>query len=553
MARTPLFRHLSRALALARVANATRRPAAEVVDLYRGLTRRDLVRAGALAGAGLALGCDRLRREKPATAAAAKGPREVAVVGAGVAGLTCAYRLMQAGVPVRVFEGQKRVGGRMWSQRDHFPEGLVCELGGELVDSGHETIRGLCDEFGLLLDDFEEDDPKLAKDVWFFDGRRIRDEEVVEAFRPIAAKIDEAWETVTGEIVTYAEPSGGEAIDRQSIAQWLDGAGATGWFRKLLDVGYTTEYGREIDEQSAWNLLMMIDTNPDPFRIFGDSDERFHIRGGNDQVPTKLAAALGDRVETGVRLAALARAADGSYRLSLDAGGTTREVTADRVVVAVPFTLLREVQLDVPLPPVKRRAIDELGYGTNAKLMVGFSERIWRTQGGSNGSVLTDLPFQLSWESTRLQPGKAGILVGFTGGRRGLEIATGTAEQQSEKLVTALERVFPGAAERRIGEIRFHWPSFPWVKGSYACYLPGQWTAFAGAEGERVENLHFAGEHTSYDFQGFMEGGAESGARAAREILVDLGLAEPEAEPEPAAAAGEEAASLRRAVVAALA
>ena len=129
-------------------------------------------------------------------------------MGAGVAGLTCAYRLMQAGVPVRVFEGQNRIGGRMWSLRDHFPEGLVCELGGELVDSGHETIRGLCDELGLLLDDFEEDDPKLAKDVWFFDGRRMKDAEVVEAFRPIAAKIDEAWETVTGEIVTHAEPNG---------------------------------------------------------------------------------------------------------------------------------------------------------------------------------------------------------------------------------------------------------------------------------------------------------------------------------------------------------
>ena len=142
--------------------------------------------------------------------------------------------------------------------------------------------------------------------------------------------------------------------------------------------------------------------------------------------------------------------------------------------------------------------------------MVGFSERIWRTTGGSNGSVLTDLPFQLTWESTRLQPGKAGILVGFTGGKRGLEMASGTAEQQSETFAAALERVFPGAAERRIGEARFHWPSFPWVKGSYACYLPGQWTRSPAPKGERVGNLHFAGEHTSDDFQGFMEGGARA-------------------------------------------
>ena len=358
----------------------------------------------------------RVKRETPRAA-----PREVVVIGAGVAGLTGAYRLHKAGVPVRVFEGQKRVGGRMWSLRGHFPENLVCELGGELVDTGHEAIRGMCGELGLELDDFDQDDPKVARDVWFFDGKRIPDKSVVRAFTPIAAKMDEAWETITGEMVTYNAPNGGESIDRMSIDEWLTQAGASGWFKKLLDVGYTTEYGLEIAEQSAWNLLMLIDTNPDPFRIFGDSDERFHIRGGNDQVPTKLAEALGDRVETNTRLDAITQGADGSYKLSLRSDATSRDVIADRVVMALPFSKLREVTVDVDLPPVKRKAIAEIGYGTNAKLMVGFSERTWRTTGKSNGSVLTDLPFQLTWESTRLQPGKAGILVAFGGGKHGLE------------------------------------------------------------------------------------------------------------------------------------
>lgn len=524
MARTPLFRLLRRSLELARVANATGIDAGELVERDRAAraetwSRRRLLATGATVGAGWALGC------RPKPAASGPGSSEVAIVGGGIAGLTCAWRLSQAGVPARIYEAQKRIGGRMWSLRGAFPDDLVCELGGELVDSGHATMHGLCAELGLALDDFAGDDPALATDVWWFGGRRVADAEVVEAFRPVAAAIDAVWEGMPGEVVTYREPNGGEAIDRMSLAEWLAGAGAQGWFRDLLDVAYTTEYGLEIAEQSPWNLLMLIDSTPDPFRIFGESDERYHVRGGNDLVPTRLAERLSGRIELEHRLEAVRTASDGGYRLHFSAPGGPHEVAAERVVLTLPFTLLREIELGVELPPVKRRAIDELGYGTNAKLMVGFSERLWRTAGGSNGSVLTDLPIQLVWESTRLQPGAAGILVGYTGGRRGVEAGEGTPAEQAERFARELDRVFPGVAALRLGEARFHWPSFPWVRGSYACYRPGQWTSIAGAEGERVGNLHFAGEHTSYDFQGFMEGGAESGTRAAEEILADLGLA----------------------------
>jgi monoamine oxidase len=555
MARTPLFRFLRRALALARAADAGRVSAAEAVELDRTgrLSRRELLAGTAVTAAGLALGCRPGGRSPgfplggPGGGASggAAGGGTVAVVGAGLAGLVCAHRLVQAGVAVRVYEAQRRTGGRMWSLRGRFPDGQVCELGGELIDTTHQSLRALCAELGLELDDFDRDDPRLADQVWFFDGRRIGAEEVVEAFRPLAARMDLALAAVPGGAVGHrlpadpAQRAAAEAIDRQSIAEWLDEAGAEGWFRTLLEVAYVTEYGLETDRQSAWNLLMLIDTAPDPFRIFGDSDERFHVRGGNDLVPAALAEALGERIETGLRLEALGTAADGRYRLSLApaAGdGGARQVTAERVVLALPFSLLREVRLDLPLPAVKRRAIERLGYGTNAKLMVRFDERPWRAPGGSNGSVLTDLPFQLTWESTRLQPGRGGILVAYGGGRHGVEMGEGTAAEQAERFAAHLDRVFPGAAALRTGQVRFHWPSFRWTRGSYACYLPGQWTGISGAEAERVGNLHFAGEHTSVDFQGFMEGACESGERAAGEVLADLGLPWP-VEREVAAAA----------------
>lgn len=533
MGKTALFSRLQRLFAVARIARRRGVPPSEAIEIARqavGPTRRQLVAGATLAGAGLALGCDRLRSLLPA--AARRGAREVAIVGGGIAGLTCAWRLTQAGVPVRIYEAQERIGGRMWSLTGAFPEGQVCELGGELIDSNHEKIRALAAELHLELDDLSLYEPRLLKDLYHFDGRQYSDAEVVEAFTPVAERIDAAWETVTGESVSYREPNGGEAIDNQSIAEWLDGAECSGWFRKLLDVAYTTEYGLETGDQSAWNLLMMIDTEPDPFKVFGASDERFHVRGGNDLIPRRLAEKLQGRIESGARLEAMTAKSDGDFRLTLRRGGGSFEIDAERVVLALPFTLLRDVRLDLSLPAVKRKAIAELGYGTNAKLMVGFSDRIWREERGpanrspgSNGSVLTDLPFQLTWEATRMQPGKAGILTCFTGGERGVELGQGTSAAQSERFARELERIFPGAAERRIGEARFHWPSFEFTKGSYASYRVGQWTTIGGAEGERVGNLHFAGEHTSVDFQGFMEGGCESGERVAAEILDDLGIA----------------------------
>jgi monoamine oxidase len=237
-------------------------------------------------------------------------------------------------------------------------------------------------------------------------------------------------------------------------------------------------------------------------------------------------ARVADAVETNTVLEAVRQRADGAYVCSLRRGGSSFEATTSHLVLAIPFTLLREVRLDVDLPPVKRRAIQELGYGTNAKLMIGFSERAWRTGRICNGSVVTDLPFQLCWETSRLQDGRSGILTNFTGGDHGVRIGQGTDVEQALQVVKALATALPGLEATREGmkQARFHWPSHPWARGSYASYLPGQWTGIRGAEGEPVGRLYFAGEHCSLDAQGFMEGGCESGEAAALEVLESLGV-----------------------------
>ena len=532
VARTPLYHILQRCLQEARVSLRTGLDATETVERVReartnrDISRRDFLAATAASAVLVTLeGCAPVGARRSVGAPAnARGDDPVLIIGAGIAGLTAAYHLRQANVPVRIIEAQNRIGGRMYSLRNFFPDGQVVELGGELVDTTHVHIQKLAARLGIVFDDLHVEEPGIRLDTFYFDGRIVPEQEVVEALAPVARAM--ARDLAKIEDVTHAKPNDAEALDRMSIAQWLDGVGLRGWIRKLIDVAYTTEYGLEPDRQSALNLLLMIEPTPGTFKIFGESDERYRVRDGNDRIPQALAAKLEDAIEMNTVLEAVSSGADGRYVASIRRGETSSTIRARDVILAIPFTLLRGVRLDLELPAVKRRAIRELGYGTNAKLMVGFSERVWRTRHASNGSTLMDLPGQLTWETSRHQQGASGVLTNFTGGRHGVALGTGTATEQAGMLVRDLDRVFPGVADARAGmrEVRFHWPTFPWTQGSYASYLPGQWTGFRGEEGRSVGGLHFAGEHCSLDAQGFMEGGCETGEKAAQAVLVRRGI-----------------------------
>ena len=520
MARTPLFSLLQRAARIARASARVPMPLDEFDHRGRALRvdagRRRLLQ-GASAGLVLA-GCHAV----PSTVRPSGD--EVVIVGAGIAGLAAAWRLRQAGVPVRVFEAQNRVGGRMLSLRDHFADGQVVELGGELIDTDHVRIRALAAELGLELDDLLAGE--TLHDTWYFDGRRIGEREIIEAFVPVAAAIERDVASLGEGDLDYRDANPAfRALDALSIAQWLDRNGVSGWLRKLLEVAYTTEMGLEPGEQSALNLLTFIGTDdPDAFRIFGASDERFHVRGGNDLIPQRLGERLGDAIESGSVLESV-RGDAGGYTLSFRRGAASMPVQASQVILALPFTLLRKVELSLDLPEAKRRAIERLAYGSNAKLMIGFDRRVW-CEHDANGASMSDLSYQTSWDTSRKQPGTAGILTNFTGGRHGVELGAGTPQQQAERAVADLEQLFPGIAAARSGQrqARFHWPSHPWTLGSYACFRPGDWSQLRGAMGESVGGLHFAGEHCALETQGFMEGGCESGELAAAAVLAQRGL-----------------------------
>jgi monoamine oxidase len=513
-----------RALHTARGAAARNMPVSEYSEALREqrsrFSRRQFLRlAAGTAGAVALTACPATERE-----------RDVVIVGGGIAGLHCAYRLRRLGVIAPVYDASTRVGGRIFTLRQHFPEAQSCELGGELIDTGHKTMHDLAEELGIELLDYNGDDPGLTRTLAHFDGRTLLPDKLLQGFMPIVEKVDAALGTMidANAPITYRNPNGAEALDQLSIRGWLDQQGipADDPARQLLEVAYTGEFGLETDVSSSLNLLTYISTSSARPELFGKSDERFRVKTGNDTFIQRLAEGLEpSQLHLEQRLVRLAELSDGRYQLTFQGAGGYAEVKASHVVLALPFTLLREVELHVLLPEPKRRAIYELGYGTNAKLMVGFSSRPWRTRYGSNGSTYTDMGYMQTWETSRLQPGASGIITNFVGGQRGVALGEGTPEQQASNFLEEFNRLFPGVSAAYNGKVaRMHWPTYPLTRGSYSAYTVGQYTRLAGAEIERVGNLHFCGEHTSLDAQGFMEGGALTGAMAATEVAEALAL-----------------------------
>ena len=495
----------------------------------RGPTRRALLTGAAAGAAALAL---------PRRARAAGQDPTIAIVGGGIAGLTCALTLLDKGIESTVFEASNRLGGRMFSNRTgYWAANQISEWGGELIDTGHATVQELCARFGLPLDDLLAAQPPGANEVYRVLGSYYSKAQA-------DADFDAIWQAVRADKQAAPFPTtfdsytaAGAALDHMSIFDWIESrvpGGHDSPLGQLLDVAYNIEYGAETMEQSALNLLYLLAFQPKPFdhtlAVFGESDERFHIRGGNQRLPEAIAAYLGDRVVTGHQLCRIKETAGGRYRLSFQRGNQIVEQVFDHVVLALPFSAYTFDYAQAGFDPLKRQAITELGRGHNGKLQLQFHQRGWRGTGPwpgvSGGSTFADTGYQASWEVTRGQAGTPGILVLYSGGavtdamRTTTSFATATdarVRADAQEGLTQLAPVYPGLSWNGKATQSI-WHKAPLFNSSYAFYRPGQYTTFAGYEIEPQGGVYFCGEHTSLDYQGFMEGGAYTGKQTGKAL-----------------------------------
>ena len=523
MPRTPLANQVQEMMSVVQESVERDVSTKQVIEERRAayVSRRDFLKLGLATTSALALS------SVTRMMAAAAAPR-IVVVGAGLAGLTVAYRLQQNGYLADVYEASDRVGGRCWTDRSSFSDNQIVEHGGELIDQGHTQIRQLAQELGLSLDSLLQAEVNGTEPSYYFDG----------AHYPYAQATDDlkqAWQKIHSDASAASYPTlfdnftqRGLELDHMSIIDWINESipgGINSKLGQLLDVAYNIEYGGECNIQSSLNLLYLLAySGQGQLRIFGKSNEKYHVRGGNDQIPARMAEALSGQIQLGHELTAIKQNTNGTFTLTFKNGRSSRDVTADKVVLALPFSILRS-SVDYKragFSDLKKTAIEEMGMGTNSKLHIQFSSRHWVGL-GSNGETFADTGYQNTWEVSRAQAGTSGILVNYTGGNYGATFGSGTPASRARQFLAQVEPVLPGITPKWNGKATIdYWQGYPWTKGSYSFWKVGQYTKFAGVERERQGNCHFAGEHTSIDFQGYLNGAVESGERAAGEILADF-------------------------------
>jgi len=480
------------------------------------------------------------------------GPRDgqspkVVIVGAGISGLGCAFKLWtQHGVAAQVFDANTCVaGGRIRTLRGYFDDEQYTELHAELISSEHRETRHLADLLGLELDDVIRFPPGSSTPVshFHFGDRNYTQAQLDEEWHEWAWELfHEAAFKVAPWPTTYATTNPEViALDRMNAAEWMERnlpGGTSTSFGTLCTTLLYDEYGGPIEEQSALNLIYLLgqdSTAEDASQPKGSpdltgTDEHWHVHGGNDQLISGTVAKLPPgTVQLGHSLEALRRRGVDGWTCIFRHDGRLVEVDADHVVLAIPFPKLRQVDLSqVDLPARQRQAIDEEPLGSNSKLQVQFSSRVWNAQGWTANYYSDDLA-QGGWETTVNQGGRSGILIALPGGesaaawgdRYGLMDHQGEApDHMVREFLDCFETYWPGTKDAYSGKAYYAWGAGdPNILGSYSYLKPGQYTAFNGLQGQRAGTVHFAGEHTSMDFQGFVEGALQSGYRCAMEIL----------------------------------
>ena len=540
MARTPLVRELQQLASEHRQASRERIPLAKVREGRVAISRRQLLKGGTAGAASLALAGP----WSLAQVAFAASPR-IGIIGAGISGLSAALRLQDAGFSSTVYESSARIGGRMHSDTSNWG-GQTSEWCGELIDQAHKTILHLAQRFGLATVDLLSGEPNGSEDTYYFSGRYYPKSQADTDFQPVHQALQRDVQAASYPTTYLINTPGGIALDNISVYDWIErnvpgGHGSP--MGQLLDVAYNIEYGAETNVQSSLNLVYLLGFNEKPgnFAIFGASNEKYHIVGGNQRLPEVIAANLQRPVQTGWRMTAIGFNSDGSISVTFSVGGQTMVENFDRVILALPFAVLRTLNYrKANFDNLKNTAIQELGRGRNDKLQLQFAVRYWDGTGSwpgiGNGNSYADTGYQNTWDVTRSQPGSAGILVDYTGGDVAGSFAPSTpySAAQTNPQVTAyaktflqqIEPVFQGITSKWNGRATLSVPALdPNLNCSYSYWKVGQYHTFSGYEKARQPfpngPIHFAGEHCSQNFQGFMEGGASEGVRAAGEILAD--------------------------------
>jgi monoamine oxidase len=446
--------------------------------------------------------------------------RKVIIVGAGLAGLSAAYELTQAGHDVTILEASSRPGGRVYTLREPFSDGLYAEAGAMNVFDNHHWTLKYIKLFDLALDPIAS---SSLSSILYIRGQRIEVKQGQAVEYPLALTPDERrlgrkgmWEKYVGpvlkELGDYTAPDWPpgslKKYDQMTFFEFLRRQGASSDAASLLGLGGIGGLGDGVRSVSALVLLREA-----AHRAL--MKQNYAIRGGSDLLPQAFASRLANKIRYGapvVRIEHDARQVRATYLQN----GARTSLAADRLVCTVPFSVLRHIEISPRFSEAKQRAIEQLPYTSVARTYLQTRKKFWLDEGLS-GSATTDLSNMMIFDGAPNQPGTRGILESYLAGPQARKV---TAMREGARVSTVLglvEKAHPRIRQNfEVGASKC-WDEDEWARGAYAWYKPGQMTLLLPHVAQPEGRVHFAGEHASSLF-GWMQGAFESGNRAAQEV-----------------------------------
>jgi monoamine oxidase len=450
-----------------------------------------------------------------------RGPRKrVVVVGAGMAGLVAAYELQRAGHEPIVLEAQQRVGGRVYTLREPFSDGLYAEAGAMRIPRSHDLTMAYVEHFQIPMADFTMDNPN----GWvYLHGRKRRVSDVAADPASLGFEVAEhehglthshLWTTALRPLFDRltADPAAGwdeivHEYDRYSTREFLE---ANNWSEAAIEM-----FGLLADQEALMNSSFLELLREETGRYYTDMIE---IVGGMDHLPRAFLPALRDRIRFGARMIAIEQAPE-SVTVHYQTAGGRFSVTGDELVVTVPFPVLRHVEVTPELSRGKQRAIRQLHYDASAKILLQFRNRFWEDVDGIfGGGTFTDLPIRVTfYPDHSAETGRGVVLASYTWSEDAQRWGSLSPTDRISQALENLSRIHPEAIESfEVGTSKM-WHDDEFAGGAFALFEPGQQTLLHHLIVQPEGRIHFAGEHTSLA-HAWIQGAIESGLRAAREI-----------------------------------
>ncbi len=454
----------------------------------------------------------------------AKSGQRVVVVGAGLAGLAAAFELSEAGIDVRVAEQSDRPGGRVRTVKGVFDDDAWVDVGGQTSGPGYANFFYYATRFGLTLEPqavfASRPDLLVHVENQLLSGTALREDPdrwpmaladaekplaparlLSHYLRPIAAEIGKVERVLEPQYLKY---------DEMSLLELLRQQGASDAAIALIE--HVLNYN-SLETVSALSALR------DAVRtLHVRGAQALNIAGGNSQLPEAFARERGDRVHCRSALTSIVQDAR-SVKLQIETQHDQEVWEADRVVIALPFTALRNVSIEPALPENRQRMIDELPYTQVAQTYLQTKTRFWEEE-TPVAAIYSDGPLERLFNASARMSSQRGLLINWING-----IGTGRfteldPEEHAAFVRQQLDEIWPGSGQLVEKTYTSNWGK-TYARGAYAHYAPGQMATFARAIPEPVNRLHFAGEHTELVAPG-MEGALTSGKRAASEVISAL-------------------------------